>query len=121
MEMTSTPVAATSAMRSRVMPPDASRVARPSVRRTEIGDREVIQQYAIDAARIREHLVELRERVDLDLDLYEVAGMLASAIERRANAAGDRDVVVFDEDGVVETEAMVLAPAGADGVLLEGA
>ena len=40
------------------------------------------------------------------------------ALDRRADAAGDRDVVVLDQHAVVEAEAVVAAAAGAHGVLL---
>ena len=40
-------------------------------------------------------------------------------LDRRANAAGDGDVVVLDQDGVVEAEAVIGAAAGAHGVFLD--
>src|SRR5262249_11742881 len=68
-----------------------------------------------------DHLAQLIERIDLDLDLDQMAGGGLRALEHRADAAGDGDVVVLDQHGVVEAEAVVETAAAAYGVLLEGA
>ena len=68
-----------------------------------------------------EHLAQLIERIDLDLDLDQMAGDGLGALEHRADAAGDRDVVVLDQDRVIEAEAVIEAAAAAHGVFLERA
>ena len=42
-------------------------------------------------------------------------------LDRRADAAGDLDVVVLDQDRVVQAEQMIPAPADAHRVLLQDA
>ena len=68
-----------------------------------------------------EHLFELIERIDLDLDLDQMAGGLPGALEHGADAAGDRDVIVLDQHRVVEAEAVIEAAAAAHGVFLQRA
>jgi hypothetical protein len=50
-----------------------------------------------------------------------MAGGGLRALEHRADAAGDGDVVVLDQHGIVEAEAVVETAAAAHGVLLQGA
>ena len=47
-----------------------------------------------------------------------MTGGVLGAFEHRADAAGDRDVVVFDQHRVVEAEAVIVAAAAAYGVFL---
>ena len=102
--------------------PDASLIARPPIiatARREIVERHIVEQHGVDA--YAERLFELVERVDLDLDLDEMADMAAHAPDRLGDAAGDGDMVVLDEHGVVEAEAMVGAAARAHRIFLERA
>ena len=50
-----------------------------------------------------------------------MAGVFVRALQRFLYSAGDLDVVVLDEDGVVQAETVVRAAADADGVLVEEA
>ena len=50
-----------------------------------------------------------------------MTGIGAGALDGEPNAAGYGDVVVLDQDGVVEAEAVVGAAAAFDGVFVEGA
>ena len=82
-EIRSTPVSATSRTFSGRMPPEAS-VSGPAARaphgvaqRREV---HVVEQHGVDAE--RERLVELLERVDLDLDLDQVPDAFAHARAR---------------------------------------
>ena len=66
----------------------------------------------------RERLVDLGKGPALDLD--EHAGrVLASATDGGPDTAGERRVVLLDEDGVEQADAVVRAPAGGDRRLLE--
>ena len=56
---------------------------------------------------------ELVQRVDLELDLDQMADAGARALDRRRDAAGERDVVVLDQHRVVEAETVVDAAADA--------
>jgi hypothetical protein len=78
----------------------------------------VVEQHDVGDAN-RDHFAELVERVDFDLDLHQMAGHRIGAFQHRADAARDRDVVVLDQDGVVEAEAMVEAAAAAHGIFLD--
>ena len=48
-----------------------------------------------------------------------MAGGAFGAFEHRLNAAGDRDVIVLDQDRVVETEAMIVTAAAAHRVFFQ--
>ena len=118
-EMKSTPVAATSRARSRVRPPEASRVARPAVIRDRLGHRRdvhVVEQ-DLGAARVEE-LAQLVEVGDLDLDPQVGVGG-PDGLVGRDHAAGGDHVVVLDHRPVGEAEAVVDAAAAAHGVLLQ--
>ncbi len=65
--------------------------------------------------------VELVERVDLDLDANAVSGGRLGGAEGGGDTAGRGDVVVLDEDGVEESDAVVDAATQGDGVLVQGA
>jgi hypothetical protein len=82
-----------------------------------IVERHVVEQHGVDAG--AERLFELRQRVDLDLDLDQVADMAAHAADRLGDAAGDGDVIVLDQRGVVEAEAMVGSAPCPDRVFLQ--
>ena len=108
--------------RSSVMPPEASSRARPA--RTPHGlaqrlDVEVVEQDDVGAG--PERLLELVERVDLDLDAAGVRRSLARRLDGCRDAAGRHDVVVLDEHGGAEIVAVVVGAAGAHGVALEQA
>ncbi len=79
--------------------------------------RHVVEQHHLRAG--VEGLVELRKRVDLDLDRHHVTRMRSRSPHRGPDAPGSHDVVVLDQDRIVEPEAMVDATAAAHGVLLE--
>ena len=66
----------------------------------------------------RKRLAQLIERIDLDFDLHHVPDARAHARDRFVNRAGEREVIVFDQHGVVEAEAMIAAAAAAHGVFL---
>src|SRR5450756_2314161 len=63
-------------------------------------------------------LVEFLAGADFDLD-GEPA--MPRALQRVAHAAGRRDVVVLDQDGIVEAHAVVGDAAAGGGGLLQGA
>ncbi len=69
----------------------------------------------------RKRLLELIERVDLDLDLDEMADAAREALAAPGEAASGGDVVVLDQHRIVEAEAVIDAAAGADRVFLERA
>ena len=119
-EISSTPVSAIARIVSRLTPPEASSRARPAVSATASRssvERHVVEEDRVDAG--LERLCDLAERVALDLD-RKVAGR-ADEPDSIRDGAGRTQVVVLDEDGVVEPEAMVAAPAARDCVLLERA
>ena len=82
-------------------------------------ERHVIEQHGIHAD--RKNLFKLGQRVDLDLDLDEMAGMRFCALDRGSDVAGQRDVVVLDQNGVIEAKAVIAAAAGADRVFFQRA
>ena len=61
-------------------------------------------------------MFELGEGVDFQFDFHHVTGVGAGAGQGGFDAAGERDVVVLDEDGVIEAEAVVHAAAAAHRV-----
>ncbi len=61
---------------------------------------------------------ELLQGFHFDLDEYVVATNGAGLFQRGGDSAGGHDVVFLDQDSVIEPEAMVLAAAAGDGVLL---
>ena len=81
--------------------------------------RHVVEQDGIHAN--RKNLFKLGQRVDLDLDLDEVAGVRFCALDRGSDVASQRDVVVLDQDGIVEAEAVVAAATGADRIFFQRA
>jgi len=92
----------------------------------------VIEEHDVDGSgREGQEGFKLRERIDFDLD---EGGWMASGSAQGAGAGrrgsdnggesgegGAGDVIVFDEDGVVEADAVTEAAAAADGVFLEDA
>ena len=110
-------------MVSSVMPPEASsdELAGDHLHRLAHGRHiHVVEQHRIGEPD-REHLAQLIEGIDLDLDLDQMAGGGLGALQHGADAAGDRDVVVLDQDGVVEAEAVIEAAAAAHRVFLQRA
>ena len=121
-EIRSTPAAAISGAVSRVMRPEASVTARPATiatARRKVGGSMLSSSTASNA--VIERLGELIERIDLQLDLDEMPGMGARPLKRRADPAGQRDVVVLDQHRVVEAEAVVGAAAQPHRLLFEDA
>ena len=98
-------------------------MARPSMRATASAQHlgaHVVEQDGVDAGCQR--LFELVQRIDLDLDLDHVADAGARARSIAAPDAARRgDMVVLDQNGVVEAEAVIDAAAGAHGVFLHRA
>ena len=120
-EIRSTPVAAIAGAVAAVMRPEASVItlaARHGNRLPEVVDAHIVEQDRIGAKRQR--LLELRQRIDLDLDLDHVTGMGLGTRDRGADIAGERDVVVLDQHGIVEAETVIAAAAGPHGVFLQG-
>ena len=62
----------------------------------------------------RERLVQLLERVDLDLECVQVRGAAAHQRDRGGDPAGSGDVVVLDHRAVEEAEAVRRAAAVHD-------
>ena len=120
-EMTSTPASASSRTRSRRTPPETSTTARPATRATawRTAGVHVVEQH--DGRAAGERLVQLLERVDLDLEGVQVRGAGAYELDRGGDAAGRRDVVVLDHRAVEQAEAVRRAAAVHHGLLLEGA
>ena len=105
------------------MPPEASSANLPADHLDRLahgGGIHVVEQHRVREPDL-DHLAQLIERVDLDLDLDQMAGGGLGALEHGADAARDRDVVVLDQDRVVEAEAVIEAAAAAHGVFLERA
>ena len=117
-----TPVAAISAAVSGVIRPDASVIARPptiaTASRSIAGGMLSSSTASAPAASAD---FELREGIDLDLDPNQMPDRGAGAGDRRRDAARGRDVVVLDQHGIVEAEAVVAAPARAHRVFLRRA
>ncbi len=68
-----------------------------------------------------EGLFDAGEVFDLDFDLGHMGGVGMGAVEGCLDAASHLDVVVLDEHGIVEAEAVVGSAADFDGVLVEQA
>ena len=105
------------------MPPEASSTSRPATISTawRIAAASMLSSSSDVGDAGVEHLAQLLERIDLDLDLDQMSGAGARALQHGADAAGDRDVVVLDQHGVVEPEAMVEPAAAAHRVFLQRA
>ena len=107
-DIRSTPLAAIATAVSGRMPPEASVIMRPSTMRDRLaqgGRVHVVEQHGVEAQ--RQGFLELRQRIDFELDLHHVADAGAHAFDRLADAAGDGDVVVLDQHRVIEAEAVV--------------
>src|SRR3954469_21336258 len=78
----------------------------------------VVEQHGVDA--VIERLAELIERIDLEFDLDEMTDPRLRALQGFGDAAGDGDMVVLDQHGIVETEAVIAAAADADRVFFDG-
>ncbi len=79
-------------------------------------DGHVVQQDDIGAG--GQGLVHLARVADFHFDPHRVGSKGAGAAHGSSDPSGGGDVVLLDEDGIGETEAVVVAAAGADGVLL---
>ncbi len=66
-----------------------------------------------------EGFLQFRQSADFHLDGLGAATVADGALERRDDAAGEGDVVVLDQDSVGKIEAMILAAATADRVLVD--
>jgi hypothetical protein len=82
---------------------------------------EVVEHDRVNTA--REDGDDLVDAVDLDLKMGGVADRGAHLRDRFRDAESGRgehgEVVVFGEDGVAETEAVVVSPAAGDGVAVQ--
>ena len=97
---------------------EAERLAARAIARhglAELGQREVVEQCEVGAG--GEGLLELGQRLDLDLDRHPGTER-ARGRHGRADRTGGRDVVLFDEDAVEQADAVVAPAAAAHGVLL---
>ena len=105
-----------------VMRPEASVMARPPMRRTASASISGPMLSSSTASTpLAQRLVELVERIDLDLDLDQMPDAGARGADGRRHAAGRGDMVVLDQHGVIEAEAVVDAAARAHRVFLQGA
>ena len=121
-EIRSTPVSATSRRPPRWMPPEASAFIRPPMIATASRNcAGLILSSSTASAPSWQHFAQLVERIDLDLDLDQMADEILRRAQGGGDAARDRDMVVLDQHGVIEAEAMVDAAAAAHGIFLEGA
>ncbi len=127
-ETKSTPVPATPRTLSRVIPPEASRVATGPWawaagisrrdRGAELRNAHVVEKQAVGSG--VERVRDLPGVAALDLDLALGIG-LASASDRGGESAGERDMILLDQDRVVEAHAVVTPAAGGHRRLLERA
>src|SRR5262249_32982446 len=83
----------------------------------DVGDLHVVQHYYIGGAGDR--VAALSKIADLDFDLHQVRNPRASKLDRAANAAGQRDVIVLYQHSVIQSKAMIEPATDSDGVLLE--
>ena len=79
----------------------------------------VVEEQSFGA--VGESFVDLFERADFDFDGLGAATVAMGKIERGNDAAGERDVIVLDEDAVGEIEPVILAATAADAVFVEHA
>ena len=85
----------------------------------DLGPRHVVQQDELGSG--GEGFVELTQGVDFDLNANAVpVGRMCNA-QGDSHTAGRGDVVVLDENGVEEAEAVVDAAAQGDGVFVQRA
>ena len=82
-------------------------------------DAGVVDEDGVSA--VAEGLLQLFERTNFDFDGLMAAAIVEGAFEGGNGAAGEGDVIVLDEDAVGKIEAMILAAAATDGVLVEDA
>src|SRR5262249_51576948 len=61
------------------------------------------------------------DRAHFNFDRLRSTAVMVGPLERRNDASGERDMVVLDEYPLGEVEAMILAAAAADAVLVDGA
>ena len=90
---------------------------RQSGRLLHLVERHIVEKYRVDAQRKR--LIQLGESVYLDFDSHHVTQSPAYTLDCRRDSARGCDVVVLDQDGVVEPEAVIETPAAPDSIFLE--
>ena len=83
----------------------------------ELLGRHVVQQHRVNAARQR--LFELCEGVHLDLHLHQMPHRRVHPPNGLGDTAGHDEVIVLDEHGVVQSEAVIGATTAAHGVFLQ--
>ena len=86
----------------------------------QLGDIHIVEQHHVGQTGV-EHLAQLLQRIDLDLDLNQMASMRPRALQHGDDAAGDRDVIVLDQDRIIEPETVVEPAAAAHGIFLQRA
>ncbi len=121
-EIRSTPVAAMCGAVAGVMRPEASVTARPATIATasvSVGWIHIVEQYRVYT--VIERLAQLIERIDFEFDLDQVADAGFRPLQRLGYAAGDGDVIVLDQHGIVEAEPVIAATANADRIFFDGA
>ena len=125
-DIRSTPVVATAETLSRVMPPEASRMARPPVIRTAAAissSGHVVKED--DVGPTFKCLLQLVKIGDFHFYLEGVGRFLPRAPdelrERGRVAIEEIQVVVFDEYAVSQVHAVVVAAADAHGIFVQGA
>src|ERR1700677_1667674 len=85
----------------------------------DIFDAYVVEQ---DCFRpVVERLPQFFERAHFDFDGLAAAPVVDGALESRDCASGQRDVIALDEDAVGKIQAVILASAAADGILINHA
>ena len=87
-------------------------------RSAHVGDGEVVEHDAVGVG--RERFAQLRQRFDLDFD-HDLRRPVPRCGDRCADAADGGDVVLFDQHGIEQADAVILAAAAAHGVLLSEA
>lgn len=95
-------------------------IARPATiftARPKVFERHVVEQNSVGGE--RERLLKLGQRVDFHFDLDQMTCADAGSLDCSAHPACDCDVVVLDQDGVVEAEAMVATAARAHGMFFQ--
>ena len=78
--------------------------------------RHVVEEHGVDADIQR--LLELSQGIDLKLYLDHMPGSRARPLQGLPDAAGDGDVIVLNQYGIVEAEAMIATATSAHGVFL---
>ena len=85
----------------------------------EIGDIHIVEQHHVGGR--LSSTSAAASSVSISISILTRWPKRAGARSTARDTAGNRDVVVLDQDGIVEAEAMVDAAAAAHGVFLERA